>query len=111
MTDRTGFLTEEEALAAVSRLDRARLARFVRAELVRPADAGAWVTYRQVDIARIELLCDLCDDFELEDEALALVMQLVDQLHGTRSDLITLMQALGEEPDEVRARVMARLGR
>jgi chaperone modulatory protein CbpM len=111
MTDRTGFLSEEEALAAVGRLDRTRLARFVRAEVIRPADAGGRLVYRQVDIARIELLCDLCDDFDLEDEALALVMQLVDQLHGTRSDLVTLMRALGEEPEEVRVRVMERLTR
>ncbi|MFC2967589.1 hypothetical protein [Acidimangrovimonas pyrenivorans] len=112
MTERTGFLSEEEMLAAVARLDRPRLARFVRAEVIRPAEAGGGrMVYRQLDIARMELLCDLCDDFDLDDTALAVVMDLVDQLHGTRGDLVALMRALAEEPQEVRARVMARLTR
>lgn len=111
MSGATGFLTEEETLAAVGRLDRARLTRFVRIEVIRPADAGGRAVYRQVDIARLELLCDLCDDFELNDDALGIVMELVDQLHGTRSDLVALMRSLAEEADEVRARITARLGR
>lgn len=103
------FLTEEETLAAVGRLDRAQLSRFVRTEVIRPADAGGRVVYRRVDIARLELLCDLCEDFELNDDALGIVMGLVDQLHGTRSDLVALMRALGEEAEEVRVRVTARI--
>ncbi len=109
MTDPTGFLTEEETLAAVGRLDRVRLGRFVRAEVIRPADAGGRVVFRQVDIARIELLCDLCDDFELDDDALGIIMELVDQLHGTRCDLVALMRALGDETEEVRTRIVERL--
>lgn len=112
MTDETGFLSEDEVIAAVGRLDRVRLARFVRAEVIRPADAGAGrMVYRQIDIARMELLCDLCDDFDLDDTALGIVMDLVDQLHGARGDLTALMAALAEEPEEVRARIMARLAR
>lgn len=103
------FLTEEETLAAVGRLDRAQLLRFVQTEVIRPADAGGRVVYRRVDVARLELLCDLCDDFELNDDALGIVMGLVDQLHGTRSDLVALMRALGEETEEVRVRVTGRL--
>lgn len=110
MSDAT-FLNEEETLAAVARLDRALLTRFVRTEVIRPADAGGRVVYRRVDIARLELLCDLCDDFELNDDALGIVMGLVDQLHGTRSDLAALMRALGEEAEEVRTRVAGRLKR
>lgn len=109
MTRATGFLTEEETLAAVTRLDRARLTRFVRTEVIRPADADGRMVYRRVDVARLELLCDLCDDFDLNDDALGIVMELVDQLHGTRSDLVALMRALGAEAEEVRVRVTGRL--
>ncbi len=105
------FYSEEEAIAAVGRLDRARLTRFLRAQVIFPAEASGRAVYRQVDIARMELLCDLCDDFELNDDALGMVMQLVDQLHGTRGDLAALLRALGEEPDDVRRRVQGRLGR
>ncbi|MCA0918798.1 hypothetical protein [Pseudooceanicola nanhaiensis] len=107
----TGFYSEEEVIAAVGRLDRPRLVRFLRAEVIHPADAEGRQVYRQVDVARIELLCDLCDDFDLGDEALAMVMGLIDQLHGTRGDLAALMRALGDEPEEVRGRIVRRLQR
>lgn len=111
MTEGSGFLTEAQVLATVTRLDRARLTRFIRAEVIRPAEAGGHAVYRQVDIARMELLCDLCDDFELDDDALGLVMVLIDQLHGVRGDLVALMHALAEEDEDVRHRVMNRLAR
>lgn len=107
----SAFYSEDEAIAAVARLTRARLARFVQAEVIRPADSGGRGVFRQLDLARMELLCDLCDDFDLGDEALGMVMSLIDQLHGTRGDLRALMQALGEEPEEVRVRIMGRIGR
>lgn len=111
MSKASGFLSEDETIAAVGRLDRARLVRFVRSEVIRPADAGGRMVFRRVDVARLELLCDLCDDFDLNDDALGLVMHLVDQLHGTRNDLRALMQALGDEPAEVKSRVQGRLAR
>ncbi|PZR00363.1 MAG: hypothetical protein DI533_07240 [Cereibacter sphaeroides] len=111
MTDKPGFLTEDQALATVTRLTRARLTRFVAAEVIRPANAEGRTVYRQIDIARMELLCDLSDDLDLDDNALGVVMDLIDQLHGSRSDLSALMQALGEEAEEVRLRVVARLRR
>ncbi|ANT63433.1 MULTISPECIES: chaperone modulator CbpM [unclassified Salipiger] len=105
------FYSEEEVIAAVARLDRTRLSRFLRAEVIAPAETEGRAVYRQVDVARMELLCDLCDDFDLNDDALGLVMHLVDQLHGTRNDLRALMQALGDEPAEVKSRVQGRLAR
>ncbi|MBT9383596.1 hypothetical protein KM176_06985 [Pseudooceanicola sp. CBS1P-1] len=110
MSAETGFYSEEEAIAAVGRLDHALLARFVRTRVILPADSEAGSVYRGVDLARMELLCDLCCDFDLGDEALDMVMRLVDQLHGARGDLKALMRALGEEPEEVRLRVLGRLG-
>lgn len=110
MTRATVFLSEEQVLEAVGRLDRARLTRLVQAEVIRPASAGGQAVYRQVDVARLELVCDLCDDFDLGEDALGMVLRLVDQLHGARSDLTALMRALAEEEEEVRARVRQRLG-
>ncbi len=109
MTDGTPFLSEAEALAAVGRLDRARLSRLIRAEIIRPASDGGRPVYRRVDIARMKLLSELCEDFELDDNALGIVMDLVDQLHGTRADLLNLIQAIAEEEQEVRLRVTLRV--
>lgn len=105
----TEFFTEAEVLAAEPRLTPARLAGFVAARFVRPLRGGDQRVFRQVDLARIELLCDLHEGFALDDDALGLVMSLVDQLHEARKDLGTLLAALAEEPAETRARLAGRL--
>ena len=102
MTDR---YTEDEVLAAVPPLTRARLTAFVETEVVVPLQTDAGPRFRQVDMARMELLCDLCDHFELEAEALEMVMSLIDQLHTARADLLALTEALAEEPPEVQRRI------
>ena len=101
--------TEAEALALVGRLTRARLAAFLDAELVQPAAAPQGRTFRRIDLARLELLCDLADGFDLDGDALGVVIGLVDQLHAARHSLRAMAEAMEAEPVELRARVGTRL--
>jgi chaperone modulatory protein CbpM len=41
-------------------------------------------------IARLELLCDLSQDLDLDETGLGIVISLIDQLHAARQDLATL---------------------
>lgn len=100
------YFTEEDVLVRVAPLTRQQLGRFVAARVVQPADSPEGRVFRQVDVARLELLCELSDALEIPDETLGVVMSLVDQLHGVRAELKAVMQALEKEPDEVRARVV-----
>ncbi|WP_372840717.1 chaperone modulator CbpM [Phaeovulum sp.] len=106
MTDR---LTEDDVIAAIPGLTRARLIGFIEAEVVIPIRAETGPVFRQIDLARMELLCDLLDDLDLDESALAVVMSLIDQLHTARQDLRALARALQSEPPEVRARIGAAL--
>ena len=99
------IFTESEALAAVPRLTRMRLTAFVEARIVIPLQAETGPIFRRIDIARIELLCDLADEFGFDEDALGLVMSLVDQLHAARRDLRTLAAAVAAEMPEVRVRI------
>jgi chaperone modulatory protein CbpM len=47
----------------------------------------------------------LRDDLALDEEALPLILSLMDQLYGLRRELRALAQAVDREPDEVRARI------
>ncbi len=89
--------SEDEALARVAALTRARLVAFREAELVRPVNAGSGPLYRRVDVARMELMCDLCETFDLEDDTLALVMSLLDQLHAVRRERQALLEAIEKD--------------
>lgn len=103
--------SEEETIATVARLTRTRLTSFVSAEAVRPTAGEKGPCYTRVDIARLELLCDLIEGFELEGDALGLVVTLVDRLHAARADLAALAAAIAEEPPETRRRLAAALSR
>ena len=102
MTDR---FSEEEAIAAIPGLTRGRLIAFVEAAVVMPQQADTGLVFRRVDIARLALLCDLSDDLALDEEALALVISLIDQLHDVRQNLHAVMRAVSAEPAEVRTRI------
>lgn len=97
--------TEDEALAEISTLSRPLLVAFIRAQVIRPVHSEAGPLYREVDLARLQLLCDLAEVYTLDDDALQLVMSLIDQLHGVRGEMRALMQALAREPAETRARI------
>ena len=97
--------SEEQVVVAVGRLTESRLRTFVRADCVRPIETPEGPAFTEADLARLELLCELAEDFELDEDALGIVVSLIDQLHGVRRELRGLVLALAEEPPEVRERV------
>jgi chaperone modulatory protein CbpM len=105
----SGHYSEDETVAAVARLTQAQLQTFVKLEIVQPLHTKGGVAYRQVDLVRLELLCELSEDFDLQDDALSVVISLIDQLHGVRSELRTVLAVLAAEPKEVQVRIGAAL--
>jgi chaperone modulatory protein CbpM len=103
------LFTKSQVLSLVPGLSRTRLTAFINADLVVPPSTVAGTMFRPIDLARLELLCDLADQFDLEGDALAVVMSLLDQLHHARNDLRAIAQAMQAEPQDLRARVAARL--
>ena len=106
MTDR---FSEDDVVTTVTRLTRTQLVRFIDGEFVKPQRAGQGYVFRQIDIARLELLCDLSLDLELDDTGLEIVISLIDQLHAARQDLAVMAQAVDTLPTEVRANMFASL--
>lgn len=108
MSDR---YSENQAIAAVTRLTQARLRSFVELEIISPVQSEGGFVYRQIDLVRLELLCELSEDFELEDDALCMIISLIDQLHGSRRELRTVLAAIEIEPEDVRRRIGSALVR
>ena len=107
----TEHLTEDEVIAAVPGLTRPRLVVFIETEVVIPlrrADGAVSVlVFRQIDVARMQVLCNLAEDLELDDSALAVVVALIDKLHAASQDLLAIARAVAAEPPDVRARIGA----
>lgn len=103
----TRYLTQDEVIAALPHLTGPRLVAFIAAEVVVPVQSPSGPLFRDLDLARLDLLCDLADPFDLEGDTLALVITLIDQLHASRQQVHLIAAALAAEPADVRARVGA----
>lgn len=106
MTER---YTEDEIVATVTRLTRRQLVRFIEGDLVRPERSDGGYVFRVVDIARLELLCDLSQDLDLDDTALSIVISLIDQLHATRQELAAMVRAIDAVPADLRGQLLAEM--
>lgn len=95
----------DELLTRLRGLERRELTRWVENSWVRPErHADSWV-FHEVDVARVELIFDLRRDFAIDDEAMELVLNLLDQVYGLRRQMRRLCDAIAAQPPEVRAAI------
>ena len=75
--------------------------------VVVPVQSSSGPLFRELDLARLNLVVELTEGYHLDEEALAMVMSLVDQLHGLRGDMRAILDAVAREPAETRVRLKA----
>ena len=80
------MMTRNELLAALPGLTDTALDALTRAGIVRPVQSEAGPRFRPIDAARLTLAMELEDAYDLDADALALVLSLIDQVHGLRGD-------------------------
>ena len=91
-----------ELLGRVRGLDRQELVHWVENRWVLPEPRGDTWLFREVDVARVELIREIRHEFAIDDEAVPVVLDLLDQVYGLRRQLRRLCDALESQPDEVR---------
>ncbi len=107
----TQLFNEDQVLVQITRLTRSRLTAFIDAEAVRPAETEAGPQFGAADLARLDLLCELEDLYEMTPDALAVVIAVIDQMHAARHDRQRLLAAVAAEAVEVQLRIAAALAR
>jgi chaperone modulatory protein CbpM len=91
----------DELLGRVRGLDRRDLVQWVENRWVLPEErSGTWL-FHEVDIARVELIREISHEFAVDDEAVPMVLGLLDQVYGLRRQLRRLCDALASQPEEV----------
>jgi chaperone modulatory protein CbpM len=78
--------------------------RWVRAE--RDPEGGAWC-FTEMDVARVRLLVELRVTLEVTEDLIPLVLSLIDQLYDARRAVRGLLDALEDQPADVREAVLA----
>ena len=64
-------------------------------------ESGRW-RFHEVDVARVELILEIRREFAVDDEAIALVLGLLDQLYSLRRQMRRLCDAIECQPPEIR---------
>jgi chaperone modulatory protein CbpM len=67
-----------------SHLDAPILDAWIEAEWLVPLSSGKTFLFSEADLARALLIRDLKVDFDVNDEGIAIILHLLDQLHGLR---------------------------
>lgn len=97
--------TEDQVVASVRQLSPDRLRLWVERGWVRPQTERGPITYSEVDVARVSLLCELHHELDIGEEELTLIVSLIDQIHGLRHQLRTLGRAIEAQPQPVRNQI------
>lgn len=79
-------------------LDRGELERWIAEGWVRPDRAPSGWMFREIDVARLSLIRELLLDLRLAEDAMPVVLRLLDQLYDARRALRVALLATSEAP-------------
>ena len=91
----------EDLVQQFERLDRRELVRWIENRWVLPERRGQTWIFHEVDVARVELILDIRHEFAIDEEALPLVLGLLDQVYDLRRQLRRICDALAAQPREL----------
>jgi chaperone modulatory protein CbpM len=95
----------DDLIARFSGLERTELTRWVENRWVLPDEAGGRWVFREVDIARVELILHVRHEYAVGDDAMEVVLGLLDQVYSLRRQMTRLADALAAQPAEVQAAI------
>jgi chaperone modulatory protein CbpM len=95
----------DELLRKMKDLDRRDLIRWVENRWVLPERRDQTWLFHEVDVARVELILEIRQEFAIDEDALPLVLGLLDQIYDLRRQLRRMCDALAAQPQEVQAAV------
>jgi chaperone modulatory protein CbpM len=83
-------------------IDRSVLEDFIARGWVCPLRDQTDYFFEDVDISRIQLVCELHIDMKIEFDAVDIILSLIDQLYESRSRIDRIVKALEGQPEDVR---------
>src|SRR5262249_37784377 len=76
-----------------------------------PLDHGGDFLFAEGDVARVQMIVELRRDLAIDEEAMSVVLDLLDKLYGLRRQMRDLLAAIDELPDSQRDKLLSRIGR
>lgn len=102
------MMTFQEVLVAFA-IERFELVTWIEQAWVRPLRQGDDWHFDDLDVARLQLICELKRELAVNDDAVPLVLELLDQLYATRATLARVRAALDRMTEPAAAELLALL--
>lgn len=83
---------------------------WVEKRWVLPLQEDGQFTFSDGDVARVQIIVDLRRDLAIDEEAMSVVLDLLDKLYGLRRQMRNLLSAIDELPDPQRDTLLRRIG-
>jgi chaperone modulatory protein CbpM len=99
----------DAVLRLIGGLEADELRRWIAERWVRPESEPNGYVFHEVDVARVRLIRELRYELAIDEEALPVVLGLLDQVYTLRRRLVRLQALIEEQPPELRAALRARL--
>jgi chaperone modulatory protein CbpM len=86
------MLSKQEFLVR-AQLEGETLEAWIQDEWLVPSQSAGELTFSDADVARAQLIRDLRGDLGINDEGVAVILNLVDQVHGLRRVLTEVLRS------------------
>ena len=96
----------DAVVALFPNLEVVELTAWIEQSWVRPERTEDEWAFGEIDVARIRLIYDLRHNLEMPEEALPVLLSLLDQVYDLRRKLNALDAALQDHPQDVRAALL-----
>ncbi len=100
------MVSESEVINLVQGLTIRRLRVWVKRGWVAPEPQPRGAIFSEVDIARLQLIRQLKTDLAVNNEAIPIVLSLIDQVHGLRYELRSLARAVEAQQRSVQKKIL-----
>jgi chaperone modulatory protein CbpM len=91
-------------------LSQVELVTWIERGWVLPDAAESGFVFHEIDIARVRLILDLRRGMDVDEDVIALVLSLLDQVYELRSRMKSVLHALESQPRDVQTAVLNAIG-
>ncbi len=103
------MLVSAEKVASEIGMDAAELAAWIKQGWVLPVEEKGRFLFDEADVARVRLIAELRHDLGVNEEAVPVVLRLLDQVYALRKALADLNTAIRALPEDVRVQLKSEL--
>lgn len=103
-------MIEKAEFLTLARLDEGRLETWIAAGWIMRGDGADARGFTDTDVARARLIRELADDLSVNDEGVAVALNLLDQVYGLRLKMRQILAAVAAQPKETQDAIAAAHG-